>query len=126
MDSLRLAGARMVSLDVSSGPLQLDALQALVTQTGARLAYLMPDFQNPTGRLMRDAQREELVLLCRRHGITLIVDETLAEIALEPDAVARPIAGHDSSDGVLTVGSLSKAVWAGLRVGWIRASPRQV
>ncbi|HEV3000783.1 MAG TPA: PLP-dependent aminotransferase family protein [Solirubrobacteraceae bacterium] len=126
IDSLRLAGARMVSLDVSANPWQLDALQALLAQTGARFAYLMPDFHNPTGRLMRDAQREELVRHCRRHGVTLIIDETLAEIALDPDAVARPIAGHDPSDGVITVGSLSKAVWAGLRVGWIRASPRQL
>lgn len=126
IDSLRLAGARMVSLDLSAGPWQLDALQALLTQTGARFAYLMPDFQNPTGRLLRDSDREELVSHCRRHGVTLIVDETLAEIALDRDALARPMAAHDSSEGVLTVGSLSKAVWAGLRVGWIRASPRQL
>jgi len=126
MDSLRLAGARMVSLDVSTRPWQLDGLEALLIQTGARMAYLMPDFHSPTGRLMGDEQRAELALLCRKHAVTLVVDETLAEMALEPDAVARPMAAHDPSDAVLSVGSLSKAVWGGLRVGWIRASPRQV
>jgi len=126
MDSFRLAGARMVSADISTAPWQLEELEALFVQTRARLAYLMPDFQNPTGRLMTDERREELVLLCRRHSVTLIVDETLAELALEAAPRPRPVAVHDALDGVLSVGALSKAVWAGLRVGWIRASPRQI
>jgi DNA-binding transcriptional MocR family regulator len=123
LDSLRLAGARMVSLDVSAGPWELDVLESLFVQTGARLTYLMPDFQNPTGRLMSNDAREELARLCRRHGVTLIVDETLAELALDATTTAQPVAAFEPSDAVLTIGSLSKAVWAGLRVGWIRATP---
>jgi DNA-binding transcriptional MocR family regulator len=64
-------------------PWDLEALDALFRQTGATIDYLMPDFQNPTGRLMSDPRREELVWVCRRRGVTLIVDETLAEIVLE-------------------------------------------
>jgi DNA-binding transcriptional MocR family regulator len=126
MDSLRLAGARMVSLDVATEPWDLEALDALFRQTGATIAYLMPDFQNPTGRLMSDPQREELVWICRRRGVTLIVDETLAEIVLETRAQARPVAALGHADAVISIGSLSKAVWAGLRVGWIRADPQQL
>jgi DNA-binding transcriptional MocR family regulator len=126
MDSLRLAGARLVSLDVSAGPWDLAALEELIVQTGARLAYLMPDFQNPTGRYMPDDDRRELVRLCRRYGVTLVVDETLAEIVIDQPPPAAPVAAHDRAEGVVTVGSLSKSVWAGLRVGWIRSHPRQL
>ena len=126
MDSLRLAGARMVSLDISSHPWRLDALEILLKQTDARLAYLIPDFQNPTGQLMPDAAREELVLLCRRHGVTLLTDDTLAEVTIDPGPLPLPLAAHDASEAVISIGSMSKAVWGGLRVGWIRASPRQI
>ncbi len=126
MDSLRLAGARMVSLDVSTEPWQLEALETLLIQTGARLAYLMPDFHNPTGRFMGDEQRKELVRLCRRHAVMLIVDETLAEVRLDPREAGRPVAAHDPADAVISIGSLSKAIWGGLRIGWVRASPRHV
>jgi DNA-binding transcriptional MocR family regulator len=126
MDSLRLAGARMVSLDVSTQPWQLDDFESLIVQTGSRLAYLVPDFHNPTGRLLPDGERERLVGLCRKHGVTVIVDESLVEVALDPDPDARPMAAHDASSAVISIGSVSKPAWGGFRVGWIRASPHQI
>ena len=75
---------------------------------------------------MDDAARERLVLLCRRYGVTLIIDETLADVVVEPGPAASPVAAHEPSGAVLSIGSLSKSVWPGLRVGWIRASPAQV
>ena len=127
MDSLRLAGARLVSLDVSAAPWDPEALRELVVQTGARVALLTPDFHNPTGRLMAAAERERVVALCRDLGVTLVVDETLAEVTLDDDdAGPAPVAAHDRAGDVISIGSLSKALWAGLRVGWIRASRPQV
>lgn len=126
IDSLRHARARMVSLDLSAEPWDLGAVSALISQTDARLAYVIPDFQNPTAHLMPNHQRAELVRLCRQHGVTLIVDETLAEVALEPHESTQPMAAHDPSEGLISIGSLSKVAWGGLRIGWIRASRRQV
>lgn len=92
-----------------------------------RLAYLIPDFQNPTGALLDDAGRARLVDLARRTGTTLLVDETLAELSLD-GATARPVAAHGAADSalVLTIGSASKVFWGGLRVGWIRTSAPMV
>lgn len=126
LDSLRLAGARIVGLDVSTAAWRLGALDDLIEQTGAQFAYLIPDFQNPTGHLMDDADRAALVRICRSRGVMLLIDETLVEVALDPRTSPRPVACHDRADTVLSIGSLSKAVWAGLRVGWIRASAQQI
>jgi DNA-binding transcriptional MocR family regulator len=125
-------GARAVPVPMAPGPgggsrWDLDLLTAAVRDAAPRLAYLIPDFQNPTGALLPDADRARLVDLARRTGTTLLVDETLAELALEGQVVA-PLAAHGAADSplVLTVGSASKAFWGGLRVGWIRTSAPMV
>jgi DNA-binding transcriptional MocR family regulator len=82
------------------------------------LAYFVPDFQNPTGHLADERARQDLVR--RTGGALLVVDETFVELG---DATMTPTAALDPR--VLTVGSLSKLVWAGLRIGWIRG-PREV
>ena len=92
-----------------------------------RLAYLIPDFQNPTGGQLDAAGRQRLVELARRTGTTLVIDETLAELNLDVPA-QPPVAAHGAVDSplVLTVGSVSKVFWGGLRVGWIRTSAAMV
>jgi DNA-binding transcriptional MocR family regulator len=126
MDSLRLAGARLISLDISQGPWDLEMLEGLIAQTGARMVFVIPDFQNPTGRLMSDEQRAQLVATCHARGVLLVADETLVELGLDEAERPQPVAAYDPAHEVLSVGSLSKALWAGLRVGWVRASPRQI
>lgn len=84
---------------------------------GAALAYLIPDFHNPTGRYMSDEVRART-----RLGCPTVVDETMADLAIEPTHTeARPFAAHHRT--AITIGSVSKSIWGGLRVGWIRAEP---
>jgi DNA-binding transcriptional MocR family regulator len=85
----------------------------------ADIAYFVPDFQNPTGHLADDSERRALAR--RTRGMLLCVDETCAELGDEP--TATPMAALDR--GILTIGTLSKLVWAGLRIGWVRG-PREV
>jgi DNA-binding transcriptional MocR family regulator len=105
----------------------LDLLTSAVRDAAPRLTYVIPDFQNPTGALLDAASRERLVDLARRTGTPMLVDETLAELALDAPRVA-PVAAHGATDSplVLTIGSASKVFWGGLRVGWIRSSAAMV
>ena len=116
--ALRRAG-RLVSTPVDPTGWDVEALAAAVRQTAPRLAYLIPDFQNPTGRLMTAAERADVgAALTRAHSLT-VVDETLVDIDLDAAAMPAPMAAH-AADSV-TVGSASKAFWGGLRIGWLRA-----
>jgi DNA-binding transcriptional MocR family regulator len=110
MEAFRSAGARLQTLP---HPLH-----------DARLVYVTPVFQNPTGTVMPARQKEELVTLAAQRNLPLIDDRTLADIELEDvDAyVTRPLAFWDKTGTVLTIGSLGKLMWAGLRIGWIRAA----
>jgi DNA-binding transcriptional MocR family regulator len=132
LDAVRTRGARPVPVPLgltSAGAeaWDLDLLTAAVRDAAPRLAYLIPDHQNPTGAVLDGAGRERLVGLARRTGTTLLVDETLAELSLAGPA-ELPVAAHGAADSplVLTVGSASKIFWGGLRVGWIRTSAAMV
>lgn len=123
-DALRHAGARLVPSVVDPEGWDLDAIAATLRQTAPRLAYLIPDFQNPTGRLMADAQREEVAAHLRRTRTVAVVDEAHQALALEGQRMPRPFA-HFAPD-TITIGSASKAFWGGLRIGWIRAPHGQM
>lgn len=132
LDAIRVRGARPVPVPMGPGPhgtgsWDLDMLTAAVRDAAPKLAYLIPDFQNPTGAVLDEGGRQRVVELARRTGTTLVVDETLAELPLDGPA-PRPVAAHGGADSplVLTVGSASKIFWGGLRIGWIRTSAPMV
>jgi DNA-binding transcriptional MocR family regulator len=123
-DALRHAGARLVAATIDPDGWDLDAVAATLRQTSPKLAYLIPDFQNPTGHLMTDAQREEYAAALRRTRTVPIVDEAHQALALEGQEMPRPFACF--APDAITVGSASKAFWGGLRLGWIRAPHDQM
>jgi DNA-binding transcriptional MocR family regulator len=117
--ALRNAGARLVPSPVDPEGWDLDAVAATLRQAAPRLAYLIPDFQNPTGHVMSEEQREEYAAGLARTRTTAVVDEAHQALALDGQEMPRPFAVHAA--GTITIGSASKAYWGGLRLGWIRA-----
>lgn len=103
-------------------------IDGALRQAAPRLAYLIPDFHNPTGRLMPPEQRLAVLESVRATGTWLVVDETMTDIALEmPSAVPfASLAPRGTGEQIVTVGSLSKTHWGGLRLGWVRAGSRLI
>ena len=89
-------------------------------QTSARAMYLTPDFANPTGASLTVGDREHLAVSTVQSGVTVIADETLVDLPLDGQDVPPPLAAFARPGTVVSVGSLSKPVWGGLRVGWLR------
>jgi DNA-binding transcriptional MocR family regulator len=117
--AIQHAGARLTGSPVDPDGWDLDAVGAALRQVSPGLAYLIPDFQNPTGHLMTDAQREEYAAHLRRTRTVALVDEAHHELALDGQAMPRPFAAYSPS--AITIGSASKSFWGGLRLGWIRS-----
>ena len=118
--TLRQTGARPVSLPVDPSGWDVDAIAAAVRQTGPRAALLIPDFHNPTGALMPTSQRAAIARVLGRARSVPVIDETLAELALDAaGSMPEPFAAHLPRS--VTVGSASKTFWGGLRIGWVRA-----
>jgi DNA-binding transcriptional MocR family regulator len=118
MAALRRAGARRVPVPMDVGGWDLDAIARVVRGAQPRLAYLIPDFQNPTGNLMGDSQREQYATLLRRAGTMPVVDESHASLRLDGGRMPRPFASF--APDTITLGSASKSLWGGLRIGWVR------
>jgi DNA-binding transcriptional MocR family regulator len=116
--ALRRAGARWAAAPMDVDGWDLDAIGRVVKGARPRLAYLIPDFQNPTGNLMSNAQREEYAALLRRAGTVPVVDESHQALRLDGRPMPRPFAAF--APETITLGSVSKSLWGGLRVGWIR------
>ncbi|WP_399934383.1 PLP-dependent aminotransferase family protein [Streptomyces kanamyceticus] len=128
LEAMRRARLRSAAVPVTDDGWDIEIVESAFRQM-PQLAYLIPDFHNPTGLLMPEGERARVLRAARRSGAWLVVDETLAELALDVPAPA-PLASHAAPGGaggqVITVGSMSKTHWAGLRVGWLRAPARLV
>jgi DNA-binding transcriptional MocR family regulator len=124
LQAIRLHGGRAVPVPFEEDHWSMDAWGRALREAAPTLAHVIPDFHNPTGLLMPDEQRRELVALARATGTRLIVDETLVELSLDDTApMPQPLACFDRSGSVITIGSAGKIFWGGLRIGWIRAAP---
>ncbi|MFF1612738.1 PLP-dependent aminotransferase family protein [Amycolatopsis sp. NPDC058278] len=98
-------------------------VDAALRQASPRFAYLVVDFQNPTGLRLDAEGRSRLGTVLGRARTPVVVDETLVELDLEGDPLhgPPPLAAF-AGDLAICVGSASKTHWGGLRLGWIRAS----
>ncbi|WSG45525.1 PLP-dependent aminotransferase family protein [Dactylosporangium sp. NBC_01737] len=99
-----------------------DLLLSTVRAAQARVAYLIPDFHNPTGHLMQTALRERLPSAAHAAGTDLIIDESFVDLALDDVVMPPSVAAFDRSARVLTIGGMSKPYWGGLRIGWVRGA----
>lgn len=122
--AISTAGARAVPVAIGEDGWDLGALHNAVRQLAPSLAYVVPDNHNPTGLTMPQPQREELAALIADTRTRTIVDETMTEVWLD-EPVPPPVATAMTRrrDLLLTIGSMSKSFWGGLRIGWIRADP---
>lgn len=123
LTAIATAGARAVPVALTEDGWELDAVQAALRQLAPSLAYLIPDSHNPTGFTMPAAERKRLGRLISDTRTRTIIDESIADMWID-EAPPEPLAAAVARDDlVLTVGSMSKSFWGGLRVGWIRAEP---
>ncbi len=122
LSAITAAGARPVPVAMAPDGWELEAVHTAIRQLSPNLAYLIPDNQNPTGLTMSAEDRKHLAHIISDTRTRTIIDETMTDVWLD-EPVPAPVAAAVSSrrDLVLTVGSMSKSFWGGLRIGWIRA-----
>jgi 2-aminoadipate transaminase len=122
-------------VDLRPVPIDDDGLivEALAEQLAAlqregkppRLLYTIPNFQNPSGVTLTAARRAAILNLAREHGFLIVEDDVYCNLAFEGEAPTSlyALAG---GQGVLRIGSFSKIMAAGLRLGWLIAAPDQI
>ncbi|QBI54084.1 MocR-like transcription factor YczR [Streptomonospora litoralis] len=126
VDAARRLEARVRTVGVTPSGWDMEHVLDAFRRIKPAAAYLIPDFQNPTGVLMDDEERAAVAAEARRAGSMLVVDEGVAELAIDSGDLPAPLAAHDTDGRIFTVGSAAKTFWGGLRIGWIRTTPPMV
>ncbi len=121
---------RVVGVPTDEAGLRTDALEAMLNDDSLPepvLLYTIPTFQNPTGSVLPADRRQALVALARTHGFTVGADEVYHLLHYGPPP-PPPLVSFDTSDSgtVISLGSFSKVLSPGLRLGWVQAHPRLI
>lgn len=119
--SVSAAGGRCtpVAVDPADPDALVPAARLAARQSHPRLAYLVPDAANPTGAQLSAAGRRRLAATLWQHGVLAVVDEVATGLQFDAEPAPPYAAGLPDAASV-TLGGLSKAVWGGLRIGWLR------
>ncbi len=121
LQSFALAGARLVPVPAGADGPDPDAIAALVAEHRPKLLYVVPTFQNPTGRTITREGRARLARLAGELGLWLLEDDPYGELRYDGEALPSLGSFPGAEDRTLAVSSLSKVLAPGLRIGWLRA-----
>ncbi|MGF1504191.1 MAG: PLP-dependent aminotransferase family protein [Chloroflexi bacterium] len=131
-----LYGADWVTIETDEQGMVPDALEAAIKAGGAKLIYLVPNFQNPTGITLTGERRQQIVELANRYQVPIVEDDAYGDLRYEGEDI-DPLLAYDArvtnglKDGilhdgnVLYMGTFSKSLCPGVRIGWV-AGPSSV
>ena len=119
LEVFRFAGARLYPIQVEENHVSSDSLTRRIATVQPRLIYVSPSCQNPTGAILPTHDRRKIARCAEQHQVPIIEDESLADLTFRGDRLPS-ISAYSPSAPILTIGSLSKLISAGLRIGWIR------
>ena len=113
-----------VPIPTDEDGLILSAVEEALTRHRPVFLYTIPTYQNPTGRTLSHSRRQKLLALAEEHDFLIVADEVyhLLDYGVPPPP---PFAAYVDSGKVLSLGSFSKILAPGLRLGWVQTSPQR-
>ncbi|MHA5053798.1 aminotransferase-like domain-containing protein [Streptomyces sp. SD15] len=121
LQAFAFAGARIVAVPGDEEGIDPDALDELVARERPKLLYTVPTFQNPTGRTLPGERRAAVARVAALRGLWIVEDDPYGELRFSGERVPW-IASYDGAgDRTVLLGSFSKVMAPGMRLGWLRA-----
>lgn len=124
--NFRSRQARCIPLSLDEEGLRLDQLENFLARQKAKLLYVMPTFQNPTGATMSLARRMKLLELARQHQLPILEDNFVGDLGYDHAAIPPLRSLPGGQELVIHQGTFSKALCPGLRLGWLVAPPEVI
>ncbi|MFD3617083.1 PLP-dependent aminotransferase family protein [Streptomyces sp. NPDC058676] len=121
LQAFGFAGARVLAVPGDEEGLDPAALEELVARERPKLLYTVPTFQNPTGRTLPDGRRAAIASVAARRGLWIVEDDPYGELRFEGEQVPWIATYPGAEDRTVLLGSFSKVMAPGLRLGWLRA-----
>ena len=116
LNMYRSAGVQIKELPMDSEGI----LPWMIKKNENGILFTIPTFQNPSGGVMSEKRRKEILEVSRNYRLPIIEDDIFRELWLENEP-PRPVKSYDREGNVIYIGSISKCISPGLRVGWVVA-----
>jgi 2-aminoadipate transaminase len=124
--SFHARSAELVGVAQDDDGIVPESLSEVAARTKPKLLYTIPNFQNPSGRLMTQQRRAEILRIATEHDFLVIEDDPYGELLYVKDADTLAMKSRDDDHRVIYLGTFSKVMAPGLRCGWIVAAPELV
>jgi DNA-binding transcriptional MocR family regulator len=122
LQSFRMAGAKIIGIPVDGDGMRTDILASVLERERPKLIYTLPTFQNPSGAVMNIDRRRHLLELAARWHVPILEDDPYSELRYEGEPLPA-LRALDENDLVLYLSTFSKALFPGLRIGYLVAPP---
>jgi 2-aminoadipate transaminase len=126
LQAFKMHGAEFLSATIDDDGIRCELLEEAL-QSSPKFVYILPNFQNPSGVTLSLARRMQLVTLVEEHGVPIIEDDPYHELCFEDEGLPSLMLLHQqkrgalSPDSVIQLGTFSKTLSPGLRLGWVVA-----
>lgn len=120
LDLFRALGFQIIGVPMDNQGMQVEKLEKLLQQHHPKLIYTIPNFHNPTGTCLSSPRRRELIALAERYNVPILEDDFVGDLRYEGRAQPS-LKALDQNGQVIYVGTFSKMLMPGLRVGFIVA-----
>ncbi len=120
MQAIRLYQARLLPVDSDEDGVKVDQLEEVFKQEHPKMFYVIPTFQNPTGRTLSLERRKKIAALASQYGVVIAEDDPYRDLRYAGKELPS-IKSFDSEGWVAFMGSFSKVISPGLRVGFLAA-----
>ena len=133
LQAFNVYGARYISVPIDDDGLRTDLVEAVV-KSQPKFMYILPNFQNPGGVTLTEGRRHELVMLSDRYLVPIVEDDPYGALRYEGEALPSLLSidqqNHRRDENpfanVIQLGTFSKTLAPGLRLGWIVAAPEVI
>jgi DNA-binding transcriptional MocR family regulator len=115
-------GAHLIGVPTRRSGVAVERVAELIEREAPRAMYIIPTYQNPVGGVLSQHGRQALASLVESHQTPLLEDDSLIELGIDGEPPLPIACFARSTSPILTIGSLSKLCWPGLRIGWVRAA----
>lgn len=120
LEAFRARGAKVVGVPIETDGLRVEALPSLIQRHRPKLLYCMPTYQNPTGRSLSLEKRRALLRIAAAYDLPIVEDDSAGFFDLDGEPPLS-LKSEDHAGYVIHLGTFSKIIGAGLRLGWLVA-----
>ncbi len=123
---MKIHGLNVIGVEINNQGIDIDILENKINSSKPKCAYLIPSYHNPTGTVMQPEKRYKIYNILKKAGVPIIEDGFNEELLYTGSHVSPLAALEGDGNGVIYIGSFSKILFPGIRLGWILADKRLV